>query len=726
MGTMMSSEGAHAQPVILIVDDDPADRAIVREWLESAGFRIEEAVDGLHALEVFRTVRPHTVLLDVVMPGMSGIETCAALRKLPGGAQVPILMVTGHDDTDSIARSYEAGASDFTIKPFHPLILAQRVRYLLRASHAFLALTKSAAQLSYAQSIAGLGSWEWDPRTDALQSTDQVARIFGMRPEHFPKTLAGLLELIHPEDRDLVQKSLHEGVVKEQRSSLDYRIFVPDGAQRVIQSQAGPARDESNRVEGMSGTFQDVTNRKQAEEKIHFLANYDSLTGLANRRLFKDRVTQALAYAQRQQVFVAILYMDLDRFKVVNDTLGHAVGDLLLQGVAERLKKCVRTSDSVARDVDPDSQSCLARLGGDEFTVLLNNLRDPEDAERVAQLIHRELAKPFQLDQHEVFMTVTIGIACFPADGSDLDALLKNADTAMYSAKTLSRNGYQFYSLSMNEQAEQRLALEADLRHALDRGEFVVYFQPQVDLRTGAIVGAEALLRWNHPTRGVLLPNRFLSMTEDVGMGTALGEWVLRTACTQAKGWSAAGHPSIQLSVNLSDSQFHDSNLTKKVAHVLANTKFPPELLDLELTETIAVRNPERSVATLQDLRAVGVQLSLDDFGTGFSSLRHLQQYPINALKIDQSFVRNIAANQRDASITRTVIEMAHNLGLRVIAEGVETQDQLDFLREHGCEEVQGFIVSQPLPPDQFVPFVSKHIATGAGSRFISFRRFAT
>jgi diguanylate cyclase (GGDEF)-like protein/PAS domain S-box-containing protein len=596
----------------------------------------------------------------------------------------------------------------------------------MRASHAFLALTKSAVQLSYAQSIAGLGSWEWDPRTDALQSTDQVALIFGMRPEHFPKTLAGLLELIHPEDRELVQKSLHEGVVKEQRSSLDYRIFIPDGAQRVIQSQAGPVRDESNRVEGMSGTFQDVTDRKQAEEKIHFLAYYDRLTGLANRHLFNDRVTQALAYAQRQQVLVAILYMDLDRFKVVNDTLGHAVGDLLLQGVAERLKKCVRTNDSVARDADPDSQSCLARLGGDEFTVLLNNLRDPEDAARVAQRIHRELAKPFQLDQHEVFMTVTIGIACFPADGSDLDALLKNADTAMYSAKTLSRNGYQFYSLSMNEQAEQQLALEADLRHALDRGEFVLYFQPQVDLRTGAIVGAEALLRWNHPTGGVLLPNQFLSKTEDVGMGTALGEWVLRTACTQAKGWSAAGHPSIQLSVDVSDSQYNDSNLTKKVAHVLVNTKFPPELLVLEFTETIAVRNPERSVAALQDLRAVGVQLSLDDFGTGFSSLRHLQQYPINALKIDQSFVRNIAANQRDASITRTVITMAHNLGLRVIAEGVETQDQLDFLREHGCEEVQGFIVSQPLPPDQFVPFVSKHIATGAGSRFISFRRFAT
>ncbi|MGQ0667280.1 MAG: putative bifunctional diguanylate cyclase/phosphodiesterase [Nitrospiraceae bacterium] len=699
---------------------------MVREWLESAGFRIEEAVDGLHALEVFRTLRPHTVLLDVVLPGMSGIETCAALRKLPGGAQVPILMVTGHDDTDSIARSYEAGASDFTIKPFHPLILAHRVRYLLRANHAFLALAKSAAQLSYAQSIAGLGAWEWDPRSDALQSTDQVARIFGLRPEHFPKTLAGLLELIHPEDRDLVQKSLHEGVVKEQRCSLDYRIFVPDGTQRVIQSQAEPARDESNRVEGMSGTFQDVTDRKQAEEKIHFLAYYDSLTGLANRHLFKDRVTQALAYAQRQQVLLAILYMDLDRFKVVNDTLGHGVGDLLLQRVAERLKKCVRTSDSVARRADPDSQSCLARLGGDEFTVLLNNLADPEVAGRVAQRIHRELAKPFQLDKHEVFVTVTIGIACFPTDGSDLHTLLKNADTAMYSAKTQSRNGYQFYSLSMNEQAEQRLALEADLRHALDRGEFVLYYQPQIDLRTGAVVGAEALIRWNHPTMGVLFPYRFLAMTEDVGMGTALGEWVLRTACTQAKGWSEAGHSSIQLSVNLSDSQFHDSNLTKTVAHVLADTKFPPELLALELTETIAFRNLERSVATLQDLRAVGVQLSLDDFGTGFSSLRHLQQYPINALKIDQSFVRNIAANQRDASITQTVIAMAHNLGLRVLAEGVETQDELDFLREHGCEEVQGFLVSQPLPPDQFVPFVAKHIATGAGRRFISFRRFAT
>jgi diguanylate cyclase (GGDEF)-like protein/PAS domain S-box-containing protein len=722
----VSNESAHAQPVILIVDDDPADRAKIRECLESAGFRIEEAVDGLHAVEVFHTVRPQTVILDVDIPGMSGIETCAALRKLPGGAQVPILMVTGHDDADSIAHSYEVGASDFTIKPVHPLILAQRVRYLLRASHALLALTRSAAQLGYTQSIAGLGSWEWDPPTDTLQSTDQVARIFGMRPEHFPKTLAGLLELIHPEDRDLVQNSLLEGVAKEQRSSLYYRILVPDGGQRVIQSQMGPVRDESNRVEGMVGIFQDVTNQKQAEERIHFLAYYDNLTGLANRFLFKDRVTQALAYAQRHRVFAAILYMDLDHFKLVNDTLGHAVGDLLLQAVAERLKKCVRRSDSVARDVDPHSQSCLARLGGDEFTVLLNNLRDPEDAARVAQLINRELAKPFQVSQHEVFTTVTIGIACFPANGSNLDALLKNADTAMYSAKTLNRSGYQFYSQSMNEQAEERLALEADLRRALDRDEFVVYLQPQIDLRTGAIVGAEALIRWNHPTRGVLSPSLFLSVAEDIGLGAALGEWVLRTACTQAKGWIASGHPSIQLSVNLSNSQFHDSNLTQKVAHVLASTQFPPELLDLEFTETIAVGNPERAVAALQDLRDLGLHLSLDDFGTGFSSLRHLQQYPINALKIDQSFVQNIVTNKRDASITRTVIAMGHDLGLRIIAEGVETQEQLDFLREHGCEEIQGYIVSRPLPTDQFIPFVSKHIATGAGSRFISFRRFAT
>lgn len=715
-----------AKVVVLVVDDDPFERLMVREGLESVGFQIEEATDGPQALEVFRTLCPDIVLLDINMPGMGGIETCAALRNLPGGAQVPILMVTGRDDTDSIARSYEAGASDFMAKTIHLLTMAQRIRYMLRASRMFRALAKSTARLTQAQRIARVGSWDWDPRTDSLEITEQVACIFGMRSEHFPKTHAGLLELIHPEDRVLVQQSLHECATKEQPFSLEYRIMLPDGSHRFVHGQAALAHDESNHEHSVTGTIQDISERKQAEEKIHFLAYYDSLTGLANRHLFKDRVTQALAYAQRHQVIVAILYMDLDRFKVVNDTLGHAVGDLLLQGVAERLKKCVRTSDSVARDADPDSQSCLARLGGDEFTVLLNYLHDPEDAGRVAQRIHQELAKPFQLDQHEVFMTVTIGIACFPADGSDLDALLKNADTAMYSAKTLSRNGYQFYSLSMNEQAEQRLALEADLRHALDRDEFVVYFQPKLDLRTGAIVGAEALLRWNHPTMDVLLPSRFLSMTEDVGMGAALGEWVLRTACTQAKGWSAAGHSSIQLSVNLSDSQFHDSDLTKKVAHVLATTKFPPKLLDLEFTETITVRNPERSVVALQELRAIGVQLSLDDFGTGFSSLRHLQQYPINVLKIDQSFVRNIATNQRDASITRTVIEMAHNLGLRALAEGVETQDQLDFLREHGCEEIQGFIVSQALPPDQFVSFVSKHIATGAGSRFISFRRFAT
>lgn len=722
----MSNDSALDQPVILVVDDDPADRVLIREWLKSADFRVEEAVDGPHALEVFRTVHPHIVLLDVGMPGMTGIETCAALRQLPGGAQVPIVMVTGHDDTDSIASSYEAGASDFTIKPFHPLILAQRIRYLLRATHAFLALTKSAAQLSYAQSIAGLGSWEWDPRSDALQSTEQVARIFGMRPEHFPKTLTGLLELIHPDDRSVVLKSFHEGITKEQQCGMEYRIRLPNGAQLVVESQARPLRTDSNSVEGMVATIQDITHRKQAEEKIHFLAYYDSLTGLANRHLFKDRVAQALAYSQRHQVIAAILFMDLDRFKVINDTLGHEVGDHLLQEVAERLKKCVRTSDSVARDTDPTSQSCLARLGGDEFTVLLNNLTDPEDAARVAQRIQRELVEPFHLGQHDVFVTATIGIACFPTDGLDLDALLKNADTAMYSVKSLGRNAYKFYSSSMNEHAEQRFALEADLRRALDRDEFMVYFQPLIDLRTGAIDKAEALIRWHHPSLGILPPGQFLQIVEDVGLGVRLGEWVLRAACTQARSWLAAGHASIHLAVNLSDSQFHDTNLTTTVTQVLTETKFPPELLDLELTETIVFREPCRAIATLQGLRILGVQISLDDFGTGFSSLRHLQEYPINALKIDQSFVRNIIENERDAAITRTVIAMAHSLGLRVLAEGVETRDQLDFLREHGCEEVQGFLLSRPLSADQFLPFVAKHIATGAGRHFISFQRFAT
>ncbi len=721
----MFNDLAPSRPVILVVVDDPADRSLIRKGLESADFRIEEAVDGLSALEIFRTVHPHTVLLDVAMPGISGAETCTALRQLPEGAQVPILMVMSDDDMHSITSSYEAGASDILIKPIHPHGLAQRIGYLLRIHHALLVMTKTAAHLGHAQSIAGLGSWEWEPHSDALQCTDQVARIFGRRPEHFPKTLTGILELIHPDDRSGVLKLFHDGITQEHHHSKEYRILLPDGTQLVVESLTRPMRDDLNRVVGMAATVHDITNRKQAEEKIHSLAYYDSLTGLANRHLFKDRVAQAIAYAQRHQVITAILYMDLDRFKVINDSLGHEMGDHLLQEVAERLRTCVRTSDSVARDTDVTSQSCLARLGGDEFTVLLNNLTDPADGGRVAQRIQRELAEPFHLGQHEVFVTASIGIACFPADGLDLDALLKNSDTAMYSVKSLGRNGYKFYSSSMNEHAEQRFVLEADLHRALDREEFIIYFQPLIDLRTGAIVKGEALLRWHHPKLGILSPGKFLQIVEDAGLGAKLGAWVLRTACTQAKCWSTAGHTSIQLAVNLSDSQFHDANLTNTVAHALTETKFPAELLDLELTETIVFRNPEHAITILQGLRALGIQLALDDFGTGFSSLRHLQQYPINALKIDQSFIRNIATNERDATITRTVIAMAHSLGLRILAEGVETQEQLDFLREHGCEEVQGFIVSQPLPPEQFIKFVAKHIATEAGRRFTSFRRFA-
>ena len=642
-----------AKVVVLVVDDDPLERLMVREGLESHGFLIEEATDGTKSLEVFRIVCPHIVLLDINMPGISGIETCAALRNLPGGAQVPIMMITDRDDMDSIAHSYAAGASDFMVKSTHTLILAHRIQYLLQASRVFHALAKSTARLTQAQRIARVGSWDWDPRTDALEITEQVARIFGMRPEHFPKTHAGLLELIHLEDRGLVQQSFHACATKEQPFSLEYRIMLPDGSHRFVHGQGALATDESNHECSVTGIIQDITERKQAEDKIHFLAYYDSLTGLANRHLFMDRMTQALAYAQRHEVIGAVLYMDLDRFKVVNDTLGHTVGDLLLQGVAERLKKSVRTGDSVARDTDPNSRSCLARLGGDEFTVLLNNLTHPDDAGRVAHRIQQELSKPFQINQYEVFVTVTIGIACFPADGLDLDSLLKNADTAMYSAKSLGRNEYQFYSRSMNAEAEERFALENALRHALDRDEFILHFQPQLDLRTGAVVGAEALIRWKHPTMGILLPDRFLWVANDAGMGTKLGEWVLRTACSQAMRWCAGGQPPIRLAVNLSNSQFHDSNLANTIVCVLADTKFPPGYLDLELTETIVMKHPERSIEMLQNLRAIGVQLSLDDFGTGFSSLRHLQEYPIDTLKIDQSFIRHIPANQRDASIAQ-------------------------------------------------------------------------
>lgn len=434
----------------------------------------------------------------------------------------------------------------------------------------------------------------------------------------------------------------------------------------------------------------EVSHRQRAEDRLNYLAHYDSLTNLPNRVLFVDRLGQALSRAPWRKRFVAVMFLDLDNFKRINDTLGHNVGDLLLKEVAKRLTASVRAGDAVSR------------LGGDEFTIILADVAQPQHVFNIARMILETVSKPYMLDKHELFLTTSIGISLFPNDGEDSETILKNADTAMYKAKELGKNNYQLYSNEMNIRAIERLSLESNLRHAVEQEEFTLHFQPIIDTKTGDILGAEALIRWQHPTLGIVSPGQFIPLAEETGLIIPIGEWVIRTACAQVKAWQDEGLPPLGIAINLSARQFQQKDLFSSVKSILQPSGFDPKYLELELTESIFLQNVESTTITLRDLHSLGIEISIDDFGTGYSSLSYLKRFPIGTLKIDQSFVRDITSDPDDAAIVNAIIIIAHSLNMKVIAEGVETEDQFQFLREHHCDKVQGFLVSRPLPAEAF------------------------
>ena len=430
--------------------------------------------------------------------------------------------------------------------------------------------------------------------------------------------------------------------------------------------------------------------RRQYAEQLEYHAAHDTLTGLPNRALLHDRLTQAVAYASRYCYSLWVLFIDLDRFKLVNDSLGHKAGDTVLKTIAARLQHSVRETDTVAR------------LGGDEFVLVLPERADECLSTAVVQRIMDAVSEPLEVEGHEFVLGCSIGVAAYPADGESPDALVKHADIAMYRAKETGRNNFQFYTAAMNERLLERVRIESDLRNALDRNEFILHYQPQIDLRTGRTVGMEALIRWQHPVMGMVPPLRFISLAEETGLIVPIGQWVLRTACAQAAAWRDEGLAELRVAVNISARQFAQQDLAKSIASVLAETGLPPQLLELELTESLVMTDVERAIVTLRDLKELGVQLSLDDFGTGHSSLSYLKRLPIDALKIDQSFVRDVATVPDDAAIVASIISLAHNLKRQVIAEGVETQEQILYLKRHGCDEMQGFFFSKPVPADLF------------------------
>lgn len=684
--------------LVLIVDDDLSVRLLERRSLEKAGFVVEEAENGEIALSSFKRLRPDAVLLDVRMPGMDGFRVCQEIRKLPGGELVPILMVTGLDDIESINRAYEVGASDFISKPLNWEVVSHHLRYMLRASGAFAKLGKSEAK-----------------NRALLNAIPDL--MFRISKEGIVVEYKGSKEiqlLMPPEE--LIGKRLDEVLPKDVAEKAMYFVnqTLQTGSTQIFEHQLNinnviynyEARIVANGEDEVLAIVRDITERKTAEQQIIQLAYYDSLTGLPNRLLFKDRLGQSIASAQRYKKKVAIMFLDIDHFKHINDTLGHSMGDILLKSVADRLSKCIRRIDYVSRINTEEMESTVARMGGDEFTILLSNIDNIQDVSKVGQRILNEISQPFTIGAHDVYITASIGITIYPIDSEDADDLLKYADIAMYQAKDKGRNNYQFYTESMNAAAVERFIIESQLRKALNRNEFQLYYQPQLDIKSREINGVEALVRWIHPDRGMLLPESFIPLTEEASLIVPIGEWILHTACMQSKIFQISGFSPRRMTVNISSVQFRQKNFAKTLIRILNDVGLDPCSLELELTENIIMENVEATVDTLHELKAYGLRLSIDDFGTGYSSLSYLKRFPINTLKIDRSFVRDIEKDQDSAAIVRAIIALAHNLNLQVIAEGVETEQQLAFLYKYGCDQAQGYLICKPLPADKLMQFL--------------------
>ncbi|GAB6907060.1 GGDEF domain family protein [Desulfosarcina cetonica] len=685
----------------LVVDDDPSLRLYMGVSLKKAGFEVLEADGGETALALFAAHRPDLVLLDVVMPDMDGFDTCKALRKLPGGRYVQVLMVTGLDDSESIERAFDAGANDFVSKPINWTVLGHKGRYLLRAGRAFRELDRSRSRLAKTQELARLGNWQIDLLKGEFSCSSKTCRLLGITSQR-PETIDDFLQSVIAGQRDTVKAEIDRAVQHHQDISLNYPVILDDGTQKHILNQAEVLFNEHGSPELLLGVVQDVTQLKRAEEEIRLLAFYDSLTGLANRALFLDRLEKTIAGAQRNQQKFAMLFLDLDQFKLINDTLGHHIGDLLLKKVAARLKRNIRSTDTAAILGTRMSDSVVARLGGDEFTVLLTDIEKPEAVAKVAARLIRELSDIYPIDGHELSMTTSIGISIFPEDGEDPAALFKNADSAMYHAKNSGRNRYQFYKESLNRAALERFSIERDLKRALATDEMVLFYQPQIELASRRIVGAEALIRWVHPNKGMIPPDRFIAIAEESGQIIDINRWVVQTACRQMQQWRTAGLAPIRIAVNLSGYRLSSQDIIQTIKDALGSVAAENQVLEIEITENVLMQDTKETIGTLQGIKDLKLRIALDDFGTGYSSLRYLTTFPVDTIKIDRSFVMGCTTEPKNLVIIRAIIAMGHSLGKRIVAEGIETEEQYALMKELGCDEGQGYLFKHPVPADTF------------------------
>ena len=689
---------------ILLIQDNPEEATRATAHLHAPSpeaFEVEwvrRADEGIARLAQDQTPAPHArpvidaVVFDLTLPDSVGIDTFEKL--FHAAPHIPMLLLCSAADEQTARSAILLGAQDYLLKNrVDAYSLPKAVRGMIER----VANTESLFELQELAQVTlnSIG--------DAVISTDPENRVTFLNPmaekltgwsaaaaqglplERVFRIVDATTRLQSPDPMALAIRENHTAAL-EANSILICR----DGREYAIEDSAAPIHDSQGAVKGAVMVFRDVSEARALTLRMSYQAQHDTLTDLPNRALMTERLTQAIALAHRNRHKMAVLFLDIDRFKSINDSLGHEIGDRLLQSVALRLARCVRNTDTISRH------------GGDEFVILLAQITHTRDAAVCAEKILRRMSVPHQIGDHELHITVSIGIATNPEDGTDAKSLLKNSDLAMYHAKNEGRNNYQYFQADMNARALAHRVLERELRQALVNNEFTLFFQPTISLATRSICGVEALLRWHHPTRGLLLPEEFLPLAEELGIIVPIGRWVLRTACLQAKRWQGACFPPLPVAVNVSAVELRDLDFLTGVKAVLAATELEPSNLLLELTETVLVKDTESTAHVLRSLKELGVKLALDDFGTGFSSLSHLRQFPIDVLKIDQSFMRNLHSQSDDAGIVGAVVGMADSLRMRVVAEGVETEEQISVLEEQSCPEAQGFYFSRPLPAEDF------------------------
>lgn len=694
---------------ILIADDDPVLRALMAATLAHEGFGVLQAADGQEAIRAFYSDEPDLVLIDVDMPRLDGFSVCERIRESVHGRNVPVVIITGHDDTSSIDRCFEVGATDFVAKPINWSLIGHRVRYILRSSDNVQSLRHSEAEnraLLEAMPdsiyiVDATGAIEQRIGRTGHNDSEPSAAVEG-------RTLAAILPTHLSQDVDrCIEKALRLG----RTQSIEYSV--PNNDMTTHFELRLVPRDR----ERLLFIRRDITERKRDEEKINRLAFYDTLTGLPNRAHFLRQVEAALARAEEDCKPLAVLYIDVDRFKRINDTLGHTVGDDVLRAVAARLVEAVDELRS-ASQLETTTID-LARLGGDEFTILAQTT-DESDATSIAQLLLGVFSKPLNVGSQSFYVTPSIGISMHPRDGRDAVSILKNSDTAMYEAKSCGRNRYRVYKPTMNSRSVEQLVLENDLRRALSTEELSLCYQPKFRASDTQIVGAEALLRWHHPKYGEVSPAKLIPLAEESGLINEVSLWIATRVGRQINAWRNQGLSPVPVAINLSAHDFSGSALYRLIK-TIEDTGVDPTDIELEITEGELMRDVNETKHALDALRRLNFKVALDDFGTAYSSLNYIKEFPLDTIKIDRSFVRRVADNHHDASICATIIELGHQLGCSVVAEGVEDLAQLHFLKSHGCDQVQGFLLSEPLDAAAF----GKQLQSKLDAVVVPFRRTA-